>query len=166
MSVCVCGGRRRSHGSPGADVPSHVAVTEATVSAPWGPLPSPPVPGPGSLTLRRSCPSAPLCPSAARHPRGPDSCRPRGCARRGLPSPQRPCSRCNPAPGGPSPRTWGSSHLALAASAPSAPGSLLPSSRSPTFLRTPGLRPRHQPPVLRLLKLGYQLGGKKNNLPD
>ena len=41
--------------------------------------PSPPEPGPGSLTLRHSCP---LCPSAARHAQGPDSCWPRRCARR------------------------------------------------------------------------------------
>lgn len=120
--------------------------------------PSPPVPGPGSLTLRRSCP---LCPSAARHPRGPDSCWLRCCAQRGLPSPQCLCSRCDPAPGGPSPWMWGSSHLVLAVAAPSALCSLLPSSRSPAFLQTPGRRPQHQPPVLRLLKLGHQLGGKK-----
>lgn len=67
----------------------------------WGPLPSPRAPGPGSLTLRRSCPSAPLCLSAAGHPRGLDSCRPGHCTQRGLRChPSVPTAGVTPAPGG------------------------------------------------------------------
>lgn len=121
----------------------------------WGPLPSPPAPGPGSLTLCRSCPSAPFCPPAARHPWGPDSCQPGHCARR-------PHGRCDPGPWWLSPRTRGSSQLVLRVAAAR---SLVTSGQSPAFLQMLVWRPQHQLPVLRLLKLGHQLGGKKN-LPD
>ena len=115
-SVCVCGGRRRSRGSPRADVPSHVAVTEATLSAPWGPLPSrarPRVTDPASLLPTLSL-CRPACP-------GPRQLLAKALRPAGLPSPRCPYSRCDPAPGGPSPRMWGSLHLVLAVAAPSAP---------------------------------------------
>lgn len=189
-SVCVRRGRRRSRGSPGADVPSRVAVTEATLSVPWGlgcwgarfaaearpgpagslpllgtpPLPSrtrPRVTDPASLlpispTLsvrHRASPGPGQLLARALHPAGP------------LLSPQRPHGRRDPSPWRPSPRTRGSSQLVLRAAAPSAAHSLVPSGQPPTFLQMPGQRPRHQLPVLRLLKLRHQLGGKKN-LPD
>ena len=173
-SVCVRRGRRCSHGPPGADVPSRVAVTEATLSAPWGlggwgdefaagappgaagSLPllgTPPLPSRTRPRVTDPVSLLPISPTlSARHPWGPDSCQLGHCA-------WRPHGRCDPGPWWPSPRMWGSLQLVLRAAAAR---SLVTSGQSPAFLQMPVWRPQHPLPVLRLLKLGHQLGGKKN----